>query len=219
MSVRIPIMAKTGWCASSFAVGAVVVLLAGCVPRRVVAPPPPLTLAVYVYVDREFVARFGAVEGKGGERVRGWLGEADRQMSAQVPLHLRLAGVGRWTLPPGAMDGKVIFDKYAPRSVPAGADCLIAITGRKGVYWSGICLWPRIFLKAQAAEPVDEKTVAMLCHEVSHWFGTKDIIDANFPERSVMNYKDKRFGMVEGKVVWDRANQERMRRGLAGWGR
>ncbi len=194
-------------------------LLTGCPSRPPKAPPGPLTLTIHVYVDREFVARFGAVEGKGRERVRQWLGEADRQMAAQFPLRLRLAGLGKWTLPPGARDGKVIFEKYAPRTVPAGADCLIAVTGRKDVYWSGICLWPRIFLKAQAAEPVDEKTVAMLCHEVSHWFGTKDIIDPNFPERSVMNYKDKRFGTVEGKVVWDRANRARMRRGLATWAR
>jgi hypothetical protein len=199
----------------------VVVLLAGCAVRPPARPAPavptPLTLKVYLYLDHDFTTRFGPASGSGGEHARRWLEAADRQISAQFPLRLRLAGIGAWALPPGAVDGKVIFTKYAPHTIPPGADCLIALTGRRGVYWSGISQWPRVFLKAQAAEPVDEKTVALLCHEISHWFGMVDIIDASFPERSVMNYKDKRFGMVKGRVVWDRANRERLRHGLSTW--
>lgn len=67
------------------------------------------------------------------------------------------------------------------------------------------------------AEPVDDKTVSMICHEISHWFGAEDIIDAEFPERSVMNYKDERFGSVGGRIVWDEANRKRILRGIGDW--
>jgi hypothetical protein len=188
-------------------------------PAPAVQPPAPVALHAYLYVDADLVARFGAKDGRGGAEAASWLREANRQMSAQFPLTITCAGVGSWRLPSGALDGKAIFEKYVPHNWPqnSGADCLIALTGRKGVYWSGISQWPRIFLKAQAAEPVDEKTVALLCHEISHWFGTVDIIDVAFPERSVMNYKDKRFGMVDGRVVWDRGNRDRMLLGIAQW--
>lgn len=180
---------------------------------------PAVRLTMYVYLDSDFAARFGDAHHGGRRRINDWLWQTERQMRTEYPLSLRLAGVGTWQLPPGANDGKRIFEKYAPRTWPAsaGANCLVAMTGRKSVYWSGISRWPRIFLKAQAAQPVDEKTVAMLCHEISHWFGAIDIIDASFPERTVMNYRDARFGTVSGRVVWDQANRQRMMRAISSW--
>jgi hypothetical protein len=32
-----------------------------------------------------------------------------------------------------------------------------------------------------------------------------------------MNYKDKRFGMVNGRVTWDEANRRRMVQAFAAW--
>ena len=202
-----------------------VLVLVGCAAKR--GPkagahgrqPEPVVLSAYVYVDADFVARFGSLEGKGRGKINDWLWETERQMQTEFPIFLTLADIGAWCLPPGALDGTAIFEKYVPAGWPpeSRANCLIAITGRKGVYWSGVAEWPRIFVKAQAAEPVDEKTVGMLCHEISHWFGARDIIDPDFPERSVMNYKDARFGVVDGRVVWDRANRERIRQGIAAW--
>lgn len=205
-----------------------IALSAGCLvgcrrprPQAPAQPPAPIALRVYLYLDPDFAARFGPLKGKGGAKATSWVQEVNRQMGSQYPVTVTCAGVGSWRPAPGALDGKAIFDKYVPRSWPpaSNANCLIAVTGRKGVYWSGISRWPRIFLKAQALEPVDEKTVSTLCHEISHWFGTVDIIDAAFPERSVMNYKDKRFGMVDGHVVWDSGNRDRIAKGVDRWRR
>jgi len=197
-------------------------VLSGCAGGGlppVVRQRPTVFLTAYVVVDRDFAQRFGEARGKGRTTVNNWLAEAERQLQTQFPVSLTLAGVGTWSLPPGALDGKRIFQKYVPSTWPARApaNCLIAITGRKGVYWSGISQWPRLFLKAQAAEPVNEKTVAMLCHEISHWFGAVDINDARFPERTVMNYRDARFGTVSGRIVWDQANRRRMQQAIAAW--
>jgi len=181
--------------------------------------PPPVVLRTYVYVDGDFVRRFGPLNDGGGERVRRWIEETDRQMGHSFPVRVRLAGIGTWTLPYGAFDGLRIFSKYVPEGSPegSGANCMIAITGREGVYWSGVARWPRIFLKAQAAEPIDEKTISTLCPEISHYFGTKDIVDEQFPERTVMSYKDRRLGIVDGWVVWDAENAERMRSAIRRW--
>ena len=177
-------------------------------------------LRVFVCIDDDFVRRFGDEHGSGRRKLNDWLWQVEHYMQhAGFPVSIYMAGIGRWQLPHGALDGKVIFRKYVPKQVPpdGNANCLIALTGREGVYWSGISRWPRIFTKAQAAEPVDEKTVSVLCHEISHWFGAKDIIDADFPERSVMNYRDKRFGYVNGRIVWDSANKERMEKAFSSW--
>lgn len=196
--------------------------LVGCAggnPPPLAPQRPTVFLTAYVVVDQEFIQRFGEVRGKGRATVNNWLAQAERQLQTQFPVSLKLAGVGTWKLPYGALDGKRIFSKYVPTTWPADAhaNCLIALTGRKGVYWSGISRWPRLFVKAQAAEPVSEKTVAMLCHEISHWFGAVDINDPRFPERTVMNYRDARFGTVRGRVVWDQANRRRMQQAMARW--
>jgi len=182
-------------------------------PRRV-------ELRVFVYIDDDFVRRFGDETGKGRPKLNDWLWQAEYYMQhAGFPISIYIAGIGRWQLPHGALDGKAIFRKYVPKQVPPDGDanCLIALTGREGVYWSGIAKWPRILTKAQAAEPIDEKTVSVLCHEISHWFGARDIIDADFPERSVMNYRDSRFGYVDGRIVWDSANKGRMLAVASDW--
>jgi len=197
--------------------------LTGCAGAG--APPPAsvrpaVALQAYVVVDEDFTRRFGDRRGPGRTAVNNWLWETERQMQTQFPVSLKLAGLGSWTLPAGALDGQRIFAKYVPQVWPTGtrANCLIALTGRKAVYWSGVSQWPRLFVKVQAAEPVNAKTVAVLCHEISHWFGAVDIVDGRFPERSVMNYKDARFGMVGGRVTWDQANRRRMLKTMATWG-
>jgi hypothetical protein len=183
-------------------------------------PPATVKLGVFVYMDDDFVRRFGSENGAGRQQVNDGLWLAEYYMRAEgFPISTYVAGIDRWQLPRGALDGKAIFRKHAPDRFPrsGGADCMIALTGRERVYWSGVCRWPRIFAKAQAAEPVDEKTVSMLCHEISHWFGAKDIIDPGYPEPSVMNYKDKRFGYREGRIRWDMANRERMMAAFGRW--
>lgn len=57
-------------------------------------------------------------------------------MQREFPIVIMLAGIGKWQYPCGALDGRVIFGKYVPKGYPANsnANCLIAITGRKGVY-------------------------------------------------------------------------------------
>lgn len=77
--------------------------------------------------------------------------------------------------------------------------------------------WPRIFVKAQEHEPVEHHTVPLICHELSHWFGAVDTIDAALPEASVMNYKDAGDGWRDGRIRWDRGNRRRMLAGMAGW--
>jgi len=190
-------------------------------PGPAAAPQAPaqVDLRMYVYLDEDFVSRFGSERGAGRQKVNGWLWEVENQMRlAEFPVTIYIAGVGRWSLPHGAHDGRAIWRKYVPASWPknTGANCMLALTGRKAVYWSGVSQWPRIFSKAQAAEPVDQKTVSLLCHEISHWFGAKDIIDAGFPERSVMNYRARNYGWADdGPVQWDSANRERMERAFA----
>ena len=181
--------------------------------------PRTVTLSVYVYVDTDFVHRFGSARGPGRAKVNDWLWETERQLQTQFPVAVRLAGIDTWALPAGALDGVRIFQNYVPTTWPAqsGANCLIAFTGRKSVYWSGVTRWPRMFVKAQAVEPVDEKTVSILCSEISRWFGAKLVSDAHFPERSVMNSLDARFGYVNGRIVWDEANRKRIMRGIASW--
>lgn len=62
------------------------------------------------------------------------------------------------------------------------------------VHCSGTAKRPRIRARAQVSKPVDPHTVVLLCHGMGHWFGAWDIIDAAFPERSVMNYRDRTGG-------------------------
>ncbi|MBM3473116.1 MAG: hypothetical protein FJX75_07620 [Armatimonadetes bacterium] len=119
-------------------------------PRRAVpkdSRPPSVELRAYVFLDDDFVRRFGEADGVGRHRVNDWLYETERQMRAGgFPVVIRMVSVGRWHLPPGALDGKVIWGKYLPQSWPAGtrANCMVALTGREGVYWSGVSQWPRI---------------------------------------------------------------------------
>jgi len=209
--------------AAGFCVG-----LASCTRRDAVprqgeperSEVPSVELRVYVFLDDDFIRRFGNADGTGRRRVNDWLYETERQMQAGgFPVVIRMAGMGRWRLPAGALDGTAIWAKHVPQSWPGEADanCMIALTGREGVYWSGVSKWPRIFSKAQAAEPIDVKTVNLLCHEISHWFGATDIIDPDFPELSVMNYKARHFAREDGRVQWDKANRERMLQGLRNW--
>jgi hypothetical protein len=194
-------------------------------PKRPVAKSPELPkveLRAFIYIDDDFVRRFGDAEKGGRRKLNDWLWRVEYYMQhGGFPVSIYIAGIDHWHLPRGALDGRAIFRKYVPEKAPegSGANCMIALTGREGVYWSGISKWPRIFTKAQAAEPVDDKTVSVLCHEISHWFGAKDIIDAGFPERSVMNYRDKRFGFVNGRIAWDSANRDRMEKGIRNWRR
>jgi len=185
-------------------------------PAVSVAAARQLDLRAYVFVDADFVPRFGSPSGAGRERVNNWLWESGKQLGLVAPVRVSLAGVGEWKLPHGALDGTAIFRKYVPESWPesSGGNCMMAITGRRGVYWSGVSQWPRLFLKAQEHQPVDSATVSVLVHEISHWFGTRDIIDASFPEPSVMNYKDRAAGYREGRLRWDEQNLRRLLDGV-----
>src|SRR5512143_724505 len=92
---------------------ALVVCLGGCAgvtpsDGKAVATRPQVQLAIYAYVDQDFVRRFGDIRHGGRSQVNDWLWEAERQLRTQYPLSLRLMGVGPWQLPAGANDGKRI---------------------------------------------------------------------------------------------------------------
>jgi len=212
------------WLALTLSVAVIAPVLCGSCHRSVtlrpvvsVAAARQLDLRAYVFVDADFVRRFGGPSGAGRERVNNWLWESGKQLGLVAPVRVSLAGVGEWKLPHGALDGTAIFRKYVPESWPesSGGNCMMAITGRRGVYWSGVSQWPRLFLKAQEHQPVDSATVSVLVHEISHWFGTRDIIDASFPEPSVMNYKDEAAGYRGGRLCWDQENLRRLLDGVA----
>mgnify|MGYP000877810346 CR=1 FL=1 len=217
-----------------WALGAMVLLCAGGLlsagcrttppprPTAVVAPKPSVALRVFIYVDDEFCQRFGPRDTAARAVVNDWLYACEQQFRLGFPeqrVSLDLAGIGAWSIPAGQRDGRAIWRQAVPTTWPehVRANCLIALTGRRGVCWSGVARWPRLYAKAQEHEPVSQNTIALLCHEMSHWFGAEDIIDAKLPEASVMNYRDAHDGWREGRLCWDKRNRALMAAKLASW--
>ncbi|MBI5834158.1 MAG: hypothetical protein HZB16_17825 [Armatimonadetes bacterium] len=206
-------------------------LLVGCgrrtahrLPAVAAAAPDRVSLRVYAYVDDEFRARLGRTDQAARAVVNDWLWRCERQFQAGFPRHrwsVCLVGLGNWRIAPGVLDGRAIWCDAVPQRWPAGvsANCLMALTGRRRVCWSGIACWPRLYAKAQEHEPVGTNTVALLCHEMSHWFGAVDIIDADLPEASIMNYRDAHDGWRDGRICWDKSNRQRMEAAMVAWPR
>lgn len=135
---------------------------------------------------------------------------ASDHLRATFGVELLVERTGGWRFPPGATDPRLVLARHVPDS---GGPVLV-LSGQQGVFGSGAASWPRALVMVGSSE---DEAVAMICHEVSHWFGARDFADERYPEPSVMNYRDPRRGVVGGRVVWDSENRRRIEAGVAGW--
>lgn len=138
------------------------------------------------------------------------LARASAQLRTAFGVELRASRTGSWRFPKGARDPRLVLARH----VPQGAGPVLVLSGQRGVDGSGAAAWPRALV---IVGPSEDEAVAMVCHEVSHWFGARDLADERLPEPSVMNYRDRQRGMVDGRVVWDSGNRRRIQAALESW--